>query len=194
MFWQLKNQEKAGGLTIHLMNEHVDEGPVFLRKEMRIVPGENYGLHCRRLGEFLLESMDEVLEVLEDADPKFIELEAESSDYEAKPSEGDLTIDWENQSAEQIEWLVNASNPKYRGAETRCAGYVIRILEVTPVNMEQAVEAKPGQIVHADSIYGLVVACRFDEFIRITVVETAEGFHSGVKLFNLGFGVGHVFV
>ena len=69
----------------------------------------------------------------------------------------------------------------------------MRILEVTPVSLEQAAQAEPGQIVHADVVYGVVVACINNEYLRITVVNTAEGYMSGVKLFNLGFLPGQRF-
>ncbi|WP_420387529.1 methionyl-tRNA formyltransferase [Roseivirga sp.] len=193
IFWQLKNREQEGGVTIHLMSEQVDEGPILLQKKLRIIPGENYGLHCKRLGETNKEYLDELFEKLNEKDQSFLTLESEEALFDRKPSEQDLSINWSQQSAEEIEWLVNAANPKYQGARTSIAGIEIRILEVTPVNMEQSVEANPGQIVHADVVYGIVVACRDQEYLRITVVQTSEGYLSGVKLFNLGFLAGHSF-
>ena len=193
IFWQLKNGEEMGGITIHRMNHKVDEGPVLMKKELRIIPGENYGLHGRRLGDFAAAHIDDLIQVLTTPEPIQQKVELREAQYAHKPTRTDLTIKWKEQTASEIEWLVNASNPKYQGAITSIADYKIRILEVTPVNMESPIPAQPGQIVHADAVYGLVVACLNNEFVRITVVQTAEGFHSGVKLFNLGFVAGHTF-
>ncbi|MFA8433538.1 MAG: methionyl-tRNA formyltransferase [Marinifilaceae bacterium] len=193
IFWQIRNKEACGGITIHYMNEFIDEGPVILQESVRIIPGENYGLHCMRLGKHNAGLVERVMNILIAPQNKPLELEASNQVFSQKPSESDLKIDWMNQSAEEIECLVNASNPKYGGAKTRIAGFEMYVLEVTPVNLENKVEAKPGQIIHADSTYGLVVYCSDGESVRITVVRTREGYLSGVKLFNLGFNAGHVF-
>lgn len=193
IFWQLKNNEEIGGVTIHLMNDKIDEGPVLMREELRIIPGENYGLHCKRLGEFTSTLTEKLIEKLSNNQNNYLNLDSEVETYESKPSIEDLTIYWNKQTAEEIECLINATNPKYSGANTKLAGFEMRILEVTPVTMQGAIQAEPGQIVHADVVYGLVVACINNEFLRITIAQTGEGFLSGVKLFNLGFLTGHQF-
>jgi len=194
IFWQLKNREELGGVTIHLMNEKIDEGPFLLKQELRIIPGENYGLHCKRLGEMVPPLIDQLFTKLRIPADELTELDFSEAQYDKPPKIQDLTIRWNEQTAEEIEWLVNATNPKYSGANTSIAGFEMRILEVTPVNMEASVEAEPGQIVHADVVYGLVVACLNKEYLRVTVVQTAEGYLSGIKLFNLGFTAGHKFI
>jgi methionyl-tRNA formyltransferase len=193
IFWQIRNKEAFGGITMHHMNEHIDEGPVILQESVRIMPGETYGLHCLRLGQHNAGLVERVTNLLTSTKNKPLLLEASDQVFSQKPNECDLEIDWMNQSADEIECLVNASNPKYGGAKTRIAGFEMYVLEVTPVNLENKVEAKPGQIIHADSTYGLVVYCSDGESVRITVVRTREGYLSGVKLFNLGFNAGHVF-
>lgn len=193
IFWQIKNKEAYGGITIHFMNEHVDEGPVLLQEKFPIMPGETYGLHCQRLGQFNATLVERVMNLQVVENFAHFELESSIKIFSQKPDESDLEIDWRNQTAEEIECLVNASNPKYGGAKTTIAGFEMYVLEVTPVNLENTVEAKPGQIIHADSTYGLVVYCADSESVRITVVRTREGYLSGVKLFNLGFNAGHVF-
>ena len=36
IFWQIKNNEKEGGLTIHIMNSELDEGPIILHEKLFI--------------------------------------------------------------------------------------------------------------------------------------------------------------
>tara|TARA_A100000171_G_C2138327_1_gene152348 strand:- start:1859 stop:2740 length:882 start_codon:yes stop_codon:yes gene_type:complete len=193
VFWQIKNQEKSGGITVHLMTEEVDSGPVIYQEQTMLMPGENYGLHCQRIGGLAPSLIDRVLDVLLSKVQQYQELEKVEKHFDWKPRKEDLTIDWQTQTAENIEYLVNATNPKYGGAQTAMGQFELRILEVTPVTMETKIEAEPGQIVYADVIYGLVVACFGGDFLRITIAKTSEGYMSGVRLFNLGFVKGHKF-
>ena len=193
IFWEFKNLEENGGITVHKMNEAIDEGPVILREPMPIMPGTNYGLHCQRLGGFAPTLIPKVISALENENFEYLQLEEEEAVCFAKPKEEDLTIDWQNHTAHQIESLVNGANPVYKGAATNIGMLRLRILEVTPVNMEGEIKAEPGQIVHADVIYGLVVACADMECIRITMAQTPEGYMSGVKLFTLGYMAGQKF-
>ncbi len=193
IFWQFKNRERDGGFTIHLMNENIDEGPVLHQELVSIFPGENYGFHCMRLGNAVPDLVEKVVQIQNDENFEYVKLEPSDEVINQKPSNDDLTIDWQRQTSEEIEALINATNPKYQGARTRNNDVDMSILEITPVNLDNPVEAEPGQIVHADSVYGLVVACSDDEYVRITVARTREGYVSGVKLFNLGFVVGHRF-
>jgi methionyl-tRNA formyltransferase len=193
IFWQYKNKENYGGLTVHLMNEHIDEGPILLQEQVPVMLGETYGFHCLRLGNTTPDWLSDVVDAQNNPQFEYLQLEPANQIIDQKPSEKDLTLDWKSQTAEDIEWLVNACNPKYGGVKTINNNVEMYILEVTPVTMEGLVNADPGQIVHADAIYGLVVCCADKSCVRITIVRTREGYLSGVKLFNLGFGVGHRF-
>lgn len=194
IFWQLKNMEDHGGVTIHLMNAQVDEGPVIIQEKVPILLGENYGLHCMKLGQFIPSLVDRVIAAQADEQFSYLELKLPEKLFDQKPTGADLSIDWKTQSAIEIESLVNSANPKYGGARTTIGALELYVLEVTPVDMQGEVKAEPGQIVHADALYGLVVCCSDKECLRITVVRTGEGYLSGVKLFNLGFGLGQTFV
>lgn len=193
VFWQIKNQEESGGITVHLMTEEVDAGPVIHQEHTMLMAGENYGLHCQRIGGLAPSLVDKILEALSSKAQQYQLIEKAEKHFDWKPNKKDLTINWKTQTAESIEWLVNATNPKYGGAWTVMGQFELRILEVTPVTMETKIEAEPGQIVYADVIYGLVVACFGGDFLRITIAKTAEGYMSGVRLFNLGFVKGHRF-
>lgn len=39
-FWALLNGEKETGVTVHFMNEELDDGPILLQRKVPIVPGE----------------------------------------------------------------------------------------------------------------------------------------------------------
>lgn len=194
IFWQMKNQESAGGLTVHVMTEEMDEGPVILREELPLNGGENYGLHCHQLAQVSRNWLDTVLERLTSDRSEYIELEpTEPANFEA-PGETDLTIDWTKQSALEIECLINATNPRYEGARTTFNGQSIKILEVTPMDVTEDMKGEPGEIVYADLTYGPIVACADGEFVRITIANLGGAYISGVKLTNFGFLKGNKFI
>lgn len=191
IFWQLKNKEENCKIVVHQMTSNIDAGPIIWSKSISIIPGENYAMICERLGAETAKSIVVLTELIK----KYTFEESTNehhhhSNYFQKPCLNDLTINWDEQQAEDIEWLVNATNPKYGGAITYLDGREFRILEVAPVQMDQAVSHTPGYVVYADNLYGLIVACKNKQFLRIGVAHLKEGYFSGTKLFNIGVKAG----
>jgi methionyl-tRNA formyltransferase len=192
MFWQLKNREDKAGFVIHQVNEEVDGGPVVWREEVPLVPGENYGLYCQRMGFMASGIIDKLLEKIEQGE--FVAQEKSTpSGFEKKPVKSDLSISWKTQSAEEIEWLVNACNPAYGGASTWLRGQEVKLLEITPADVNDAPETEPGTVIYADALYGLIVSCNNKKFIRVNIISLREGYMSGAKLFALGVKPGDRF-
>lgn len=193
VFWQIRNKEAKSDLTIHQMTEHIDEGPVLLTHEMPLIPGENYGMLCNRMGSLAVDAASRFLNEYPNNGLKAQhQLPAEPLFYN-KPGTSELSIRWKEQTAAQIEWLVNACNPKYGGASAMIRNMEVRILEATPADIADAPEAAPGTIIYADAVYGLIVACKNKEFLRINIVQMQEGYFSGVKLFSMGIRRGEQF-
>ncbi len=192
IFWQIKNREKNGGVVIHKITEQVDEGPVVWKEEVPLIPGESYGLHSQRMGLVVVNILNNLLneEVLNKAQKQ--EASSETAFFK-KPGTNQLTINWDEHSADEIESLVNACNPKYGGASTKLRGMEARLLEITPADVNNPPEVKPGTVIHADFLYGLIVACKDKKFIRLNILSTREGYMSGIKLFALGIKAGDVF-
>ncbi|MEX6688792.1 formyltransferase family protein [Danxiaibacter flavus] len=197
VFWQLKNMEQKGGISIHVMTDEIDAGPVVLIDELPVIPGETYGIHCQRLGALNVNTTRKVLTLLEKDEVLPVIESDQSGTYCKAPTEQELTIHWKTQTADDIEWLINATNPRYGGATTNIRQMQVRILEVSPatVNIDpnNTQEIIPGTIVYADQVYGLIVACRDKQFLKVNIVSMQEGYLSGIKLFSLGFKPGEVF-
>lgn len=190
IFWQISNMENHGGLFIHKMNTEIDGGPIVWQKDMAIFPGENYTMHCLRIGYEAVAELESLLDHL-DRDELSENIQAKQEGlYYQKPSAAQLKIDWDKQSAREIEYLVNACNQNYGGASTSLRSRELRLLEVSPVDMPPIPDQKPGTVVHADAVYGLVIACKGQEFLKINVVHMQEGYLSGTKLFSMGVGIG----
>jgi len=195
VFWQIKNGEPFGGITIHVMTVELDGGPILMVEELPIYPGETYGLNAERLGALAADVVTKVVNGLDTMDMLPVTQPEGPSLFLKAPTHADQTINWEQQTATQIEQLVNASNPRYAGAITVFRKSKIYFLEVSPADLHNPNndQLPPGTIVHADLLYGLVIACINKEFIKINIVCMQQGYFSGSKLFSLGFRVGEVF-
>jgi len=191
VFWQLKNGEKNGGISVHIMTEDIDEGPLLFVQQMPIIPGETYGIHCQRLGALAAQILQKAKQA---ADSTTLIDNAGQGEFYRAPTLPELTINWQIQTAAEIENLINAANPRYGGAATTIRQTRMQILEVSMADLASAVAVPPGTIVYADALYGLVVSCINGEHLKINIVRLPEGYISGSKLFNMGFRVGEAFI
>lgn len=184
IFWQIKNREPKGGLIIHQVNEEIDGGDICWREEVNITPGETHGLHAQKMGFIAAEVLNNFFENSSVKEKNLYS--EEETKFLKRPTERDLAIDWENQTADEIEFLVNACNKQYGGASTILRGYEVKLLEVAPTGLDNAPEMIPGTIAYADIIYGIIVACKNNQFLRVMIISTQDGFLSGTKLFSIG--------
>ena len=193
IFWQIHNREKKCGLVVHRMTEVVDHGPIVWKEEVEAVPGENYAMHCIRMGLMAAQLQDSLLKEVAENKNRAVQQEVGRSLYLKRPGTKELTINWKKQSSDEIIALINACNPKYGGASTSLRGMELRVLEADVISVNGSVEASAGTIVHADAVYGLVVACNDKKFVRLNVIHIREGYVSGIRLFNLGARAGEFF-
>jgi methionyl-tRNA formyltransferase len=193
LFWQMRNRESSSDLTVHEMTEKIDEGPVMMTYPMPMLPGENYGLACSRMGSMAVGAVEQLLTQYQGGGLVAQQQPHGEALYYKKPDGAQLKIDWKAQRADEIETLVNASNPRYGGATAFIRNMEVRILETAPADIPNAPQEEPGTIVHADAVYGLIVACMERKFLRINVVHMAEGYFSGTKLFSMGIKKGEKF-
>lgn len=196
IFWQLRNREDQGELTVHRMTSIVDQGPIVWREKCQMIPGETYGMLCQRMGYLAADMLLPFTEQLMSGKLTEKNQQTVVPSFAKKPETIDLSIDWEKQSAEEIEWLINAANPKYGGASTLLRGREIRLLEVAPADMNGTGNegmSMPGTIVYADAVYGLIIACSDKKFLKVNVVHLPEGYLSGSKLFTMGVKPGERF-
>lgn len=195
IFWQLKNGEKEGGVTVHKMTTAIDAGPWLLQEKVPLLPGESYGIHCERLGQVAETITDKLNQLLCQSQPELQPAPAIETTWFAKPEASSLTINWQQQSSTDIISLVNACNPKYGGAITHFRHMQIYLVEVMPLEITNPPQqvVPPGTIIHADITYGLIVACSDKRYIRINIIHLREGYLSGSKLATLGWQSGEQF-
>lgn len=188
LFWVLKNGEKVVNLVCHSMDENWDSGYLIQNVSLPIYPGENYGLLGARLSQ-------KVAEMILEFENKGVSGSKENaipinSSSMKRPTVKELTIDWENQSSEKIEQLVNACNPVYGGAISQLGGGYVHILEVSPAMVRNGAVLSPGSVVHSTAEDGVFVLCSDYKYLKINIIKTPECVLSGNKLAALGLKKG----
>jgi methionyl-tRNA formyltransferase len=192
VFWQIKNQEPFGAITIHRIAPELDTGGIFHAEAVPMGPEETYGLHLQRLGAVLPRLVIELVQQLEihGGSLPLTEQPAAGAHYWKRPREKDLTVDWTGAAA-AIQALVRACNPTYAGALTLMKGIPVRLLQVTGGSPYNNKELTPGTIVEASAGRGILVACGQGQTLFLDIVYAEDGFFTGqqlVRIFGLGAG------
>jgi methionyl-tRNA formyltransferase len=190
VFWQIKNGEKNGGISIHQMDENFDTGPVFMQQEVVILPGETQGLYSAKLSAFSVNLIQEFISKIEIKQPLAL---TSIQSYYSRPEPNDFTIYWNENTADEIENLTNACNAEIRGAITTFRGQMIRVLEVAKATVNGAAASSPGTIVYSDTANGIYVACKNNEYLKLNILQTVEGIFSGNKFASMGIQAGEFF-
>lgn len=179
IFWQIKNNEAEGGISIHKMDENFDTGPVVHVEKLEIAPEDTYGQHIQKLAltnrkacETLIKNFDKVQLFPQD------ESKAQSH---SRPTFMELIIDWEKHNSADIKALTRASNPTYGGAITFFRGVPVHFLQISVGSSQNPPEVKPGTILSSDK-NGIIVLSSDKKLVRLDVVYTEDGFFTGGKL------------
>ncbi|MXV17048.1 methionyl-tRNA formyltransferase [Hufsiella ginkgonis] len=193
VFWQMKNGDPTGGVTIHRMSGEFDTGPVVFQQPVPVGAGDTYGTYSSKLGGVSLNLVYQLLQTLVNGSSLSTHTQDESrSTYFSRPGPTDLAINWTQNTAVEIEALVNACNYEMGGAVTVFRGQPVKILEVSQASVQTA-DTVPGTIVHSDHTNGVFVACRNRQFLRINIIQLTEGVVSGFRLAAFGLKPGERF-
>jgi len=192
IFWTIKNQEKSTAITIHKMDEGFDTGPILFEQSVPVHFGETGGMLNSKMALFTVEALKKVMSLVEDTTN--YTPQTNLNQYQNKPTAKDVAINWENQTADEIECLVNACNPKFSGATTYYQGGEIKILEVSPVDNASPMFGKtPGEIIHVHPQEGVFVCCKYGQLLRVNIIKSDAGILSGTKYATIGMQAGQYF-
>ncbi|KAA9333344.1 hypothetical protein F0P96_10260 [Hymenobacter busanensis] len=189
LFWQIKNGEEAGAVTLHRMEADFDTGPVLLTEPVPIGPHDTHGLHRAQLAGRAVAVGRRLVAALRGEAPALVPEPQGPGRYWPRATLQDLCVNWE-EPAEAIHRLVRAANPWNRGALATLRGQPLRLLGVTP--LPATVPAPPGTVVRATAAEGLLVACGGGQVLRVDMAALDEGYFTGVQLAALGIQAGEV--
>lgn len=138
--WAIIRGEEKTGVTTMLMDEGLDTGPVFLKKELRIDNEDNAESLGVKLSEIGASLLIETIRGIREGVLKPVPQEGEPS-YAPPLKKEDGNIDW-NKSAMEIFNLIRGTYP-WPGAHCIIAGERVRILKAMPLNDSRV---RPGYI------------------------------------------------
>lgn len=191
LFWQIRNGEAAGAVTVHRMEADFDTGPVLLAVPVPIGSRDTYGLHYGQLALAAVGVGRQLVAALRGEGPPLAAVKqvAAQARYWPRPSLADVCVRWEEPSLD-LDRLVRAVNPWNRGALALLRGQPLRLLSVTP--LAGPAPGPPGTVLVASATDGLIVACGVGEALRLDAVALDEGYFTGGQLATLGVQAGEV--
>jgi len=193
VFWQLKQQLSAGGLTVHRMDAKFDTGPVVTILPIPIQPEMTYSHFLSEAGFAATNVLNMLIQTLHQMGQLPVKAQDQSKGkYQNRPTAKDFRIHWAKDEVSTIQALVNACNPRYGGAHTLLRNHPLQILAVTP--MQQTTTAAIGEIIEIEEEEGLLVACKGGSVLRIDIVSSAEGIMTANRFARMaGVKIGELF-
>ena len=189
-FWQIRNGEAAGAVTVHRMAADFDTGPVLVALPVPIGPHDTHGLHRAQLALAAVPAGRQLLAGLRGEIPLPDHPQDEAAaHYWPRATLPDLCLGWQEPAA-ALGQLVRAANPWNRGALATLRGQELRVLAATP--RPETVAAPPGTIVLAAAGQTLLVACGGGSVLQLDMVCLDEGYFTGGQLAGMGLQVGEV--
>jgi methionyl-tRNA formyltransferase len=143
--------DTATGVSIMLMDEGLDTGPVLLEREIEIGARATTGMLTERLSSLGAEAIVDALSRIDSLVPR--PQDAGRATYAPKVAKSEAILDW-NSSAEDLDRVVRAFDPT-PGAQASLGGESVKIREAEPVS---DLGGPPGTVLRASGDE-LIVAC-----------------------------------
>jgi methionyl-tRNA formyltransferase len=191
IFWQIKNGEKFGGITVIKMDKGIDTGEVLFTEKLEILTTDTYGLHLNKLAMITMNPVKIMIDNL--LTGKIFDLKDTANKQifpvRKRPSFNDLVIDWKNQTSTQINAIVRAANPAYKGAVTFIRNIPFNIMEVSiedkDTNSNHDENIKPGTVISANIIDGLKIKTADNKTVKINIISCQDGIFTGETFISI---------
>lgn len=180
IFWQIKQQEKFAAVTIHLMNEDFDAGAIAHVEKIPILPNDTYGILEKKLSHSAVNAAFTFVNQLMQNSLQLTPQNHQLAKTYKKPFQKDVFIDWNEQTAQEIQALVNATNPWNRGAYSVINQQYVRFLQVNILHNKDKIKAQAGAIVKADK-EGLRMMTKDGFLLDIAILYLDDGFFTGAQ-------------
>lgn len=185
IFEVLRSMEKETALTIHVMNESFDKGPVILREQVAIGDGETFGALATKLSALAAMSSVNIAQMLTYGSSLPSTLQnVEGAAYYPSIEPIDTLIRWEHMHAKEIESLINACNPWNTGADTSLKGQAVKIVAVKVIDKMHG--KTPGIVFDSEDSNHVLIACVEEQCLILEIISTDLGIMSGIN-FKLRF-------
>lgn len=182
ILWHMLNYDKEAGVTVHKVDGGIDTGEIIMQERLEITESDTYGSLQGKLGFIAARPAANLLKILSFGTmvPSRPQDESKARYFEM-PTAKELTINWNQMTANAIIRLINACNPWNKGAGAMVNNWLIGITEAV-LSGETTDTAPPGTIISCDEKNGLQVKTVDSKLLKITIVYLQEGFYSGYRL------------
>lgn len=192
---QMLNGETESGITIHIVDEHIDTGPIVMQQKIAIEDKDTFGIQLHKLGMLGASMAMNLLQVCRlSLMPPSLPQDASKAKYYKKPVAADLMINWDNMNSYQVIRLINACNPWNKGAGAVINNMIICLTDAEPTSEKFTGKAKPGTIISLDEQDGLKIYCFDNKLVKINVICTPQGFFTGRRLMDYGVKINDRFL
>lgn len=190
VFWQIRNGETQGGLTLHRMEEGFDTGPVLLEGKVPLGPQDTHGLHVQALSQAIPGLLKVLVSTLQIEGDAFLgrAVPQGTGRWWPRPGLADVSIDWARMTAVQVKDLVRACNPWNSGAWTSLQGQPCRVVAASLASV--AAPTVPHGSVYFTEDGGLAAACTDGAGLALEILRLEEGLFTGARLRGMGIGPG----
>lgn len=191
---QMINGETESGITVHVVDENIDTGPIIMQHKIPIAEDDTFGMQIQKLSVLGASTAINLLQICRlNPVPPSVPQNESLARYFKKPVAADLMINWNSMSSTQIIRLINACNPWNKGAGAIINNMGIWLTHAETVDVINDAHAKPGTIINLDNKSGLIVCCVDGKAIKINIACTQEGYFPGEKLADLGLKLNNIF-
>jgi methionyl-tRNA formyltransferase len=188
IFWTLKNGEKQTAVSVLRMDRGFDTGNTVLAKSLPVHPDDTYGLLLNKLAVTARDAVEMLLQKLTAGEDTTGAVQPSGSFAQRKrPNAKELSVNWNEQTAEQIRNLVRAANPAFGGAVSYLRNVPFQLLGVSVHEQSRENNVMPGTVLFADASRGFCVAC-LHGVLKIDIISSQEGIFTGEKFAAL-FGI-----
>jgi methionyl-tRNA formyltransferase len=187
VFWQLKNMESEGAITVHRVEPDMDTGAVAHVEPVPLSVKDTYGTVIQRLGQLLpraLVAFIQQLAIHRENLPLVRQKKGNGPVQRSRPEAVDQAVNWE-ESPRRIDALVRSCNPIYNGALTVIRKVPVRVLSVKLFQSASDTKQSPGTILKADPQEGITVSCGGQGALIIEIICTEGGFYTGGQFAEL---------
>ena len=192
---QMLNGETESGITVHVVDENIDTGPIVMQQKIAIEDKDTFGMQLQKLGMLGAAMVQPLLGFYQLGPllPAVPQDEAKAR-YFKKPVAADLMINWSTMSSQQIIRLINACNPWNKGAGAIINGLGLCLTDAEPAGEKPDIKTLPGTIISLYEPEGLQIYCCDNKAIKINVISTSEGFFAGKRLMEYGIKLNDQFL
>ena len=193
VFRQIINKAKYASISIHLLTEKFDEGPVVFEDRIKMESGDTHGILTSKLAQLAANSLHIIIRLLSyDRAVQSKKQNESRARYFKKQIADDVLINWDTMDAQSIIALINACNPWNKGAVAKINGLIIRLVDAEIIETETFENFVPGTIAAMDP-NDIFIATLLRKIIKVRTIYCPEGFLRAGWLRNFNINKGDKF-